>query len=221
MGMNLADFTENNQESFMRGFADAVGVPRDRVRITYISSRDTTLRRLLVGGIRVATEAVVADEGQGASAVAQLTPELLNAQMSKYGLSGVEVLQIATVATVRVAAGAAPNTLAYAATPTPAPATGGVVVQLSVVSSPPVGKHSVGWWRKHAALLAAIVCAVASAVLFGIVSVIVCVQPTHTRSQSPIVNEHAEHAAHRHLDYSYQNVPCLHCHNMHSMHAAL
>jgi len=210
--MDFADFTENQQGSFMRGFADAVGVPRDRVRITDISSRDTTQRRLLAGGIRVSTEVVVAGEAQGASAVAQLTRELLNAKMSKYWLSGVEVLQSAAVATVRVVAGAAPTTipyttLAYTTTLTPAQAAGGALLHLSVAASPLAGKHSVGWWRKHAALLAAILCALASAVLFGIVSVIVFVRSADMRSRSPIVGEHAEHVEHRHLNYSNQNVP--------------
>ena len=215
--MNLADFTENNQESFMKGFAGAVGVPRDRVRITDISSRDTARRRLLAGGIRVATEAVVADAGQGARAVAQLTPGLLNAQMSKHGLSAVEVLQSAAVATVRVAAGAAPTTPAYAATPTPAPAPGGWSVQLSVVSSPLADEHSAGGWHRHSALLAAVVCALASAVLCGIVSVIVCVQP----KRASVGSAPAVSAAHSHLEHSYENVPCRYCHSMHAMHAAM
>jgi hypothetical protein len=221
LNMDLADFTQEKQGAFLRGFADAVGVPRDRARITDISSRDTTQRRLLAAGIRVSAEAVVAGEEQGASAVTQLTPDLLNAKMGQYGLSGIEVLQGAAVATVRVARGAVSTTPPPTTTPTPAPFTGGSLVHLSIAAGPFAEGDSVSWGRKHAPLLAAIICAIASAVLFGIVCVVVFARGPDMPSQTPRPSESAQQAQHMIFDHSYQNVPCLHCHNLRSMHAAL
>ena len=211
VALSLQEFTVDKQTLFKRALAAAAGVGAESVRITNISSRSPTRRRLLAGGISVSAQATVAGAAQGASAAQQLTAANLNAQMGQLGLPAVEVLQAPVVAVVQVAVVPGRTTRAPAATPAPS-----LPIRASVQLSVALGRGAdggrAGGRRRHAALWVAIACAAAAAVVFIVVCVVVFLRVAAARRRAASAGTGC---------YYYHNVACAHCEYVRAVHAQM